>query len=476
MTFTFQSANIYRGAELIISNLDWQWQPGQHWLLTGPVGSGKTTIAEAIMGRCRTSPGGLTFYQEGQKTSIYALKSQMHYLAFTEDTHKLRFGDVFYYQQRYQAMESEAGLTVAAYLFGKGPQELPPALAPLDIKTLLDRRFIQLSNGQTRRVRLAKSLMTQPKFLILEEVFTGIDRFNTGIIEQMLDHQINLGTSILLIGDYAPDFITHVLELEPTQPAIGKTRQDWEQQQKKTSTEKKRAIPSIFQERPSDNPDWDFQDALRFDQVAVTYQQKNILKDLDWRVQKGEKWMLSGPNGSGKSSLISLIFADNPQAYAQRITLFDRVRGSGESIWDIKRKIGYISPELQTYMRSRRNAVDIAAAGYTNTMILSRKLATHEIDRLRALFDYFEIRDLAKKPFTDLSTGEQRIVLFIRAVINNAPILVLDEPFHAMDEQFHRQCLHFLADYCHSERTLIYVSHLQEPPPDFITHELTITP
>jgi molybdate transport system ATP-binding protein len=125
-------------------------------------------------------------------------------------------------------------------------------------------------------------------------------------------------------------------------------------------------------------------------------------------------------------------------------------------------------------MRSRRNAVDIAAAGYTNTMILSRKLKPFEIDRLRDLFDYFGIRPLAKKPFMDLSSGEQRLVLFIRAVINNAPLLVLDEPFSAMDEYFHQKSLRFLHHYCHADRTLIYVSHLQEPPPDFITHELNL--
>lgn len=474
MTFTFQAASIFRGAKLIIQDFDWQWENGQHWLLTGPIGSGKTTIAEAIMGRCRTAPGGLTFFEAGKAVSIYELKAKMHYLAFTEDTHKLRFGDVFYYQQRYQAMESNAGLTVAEYLFGKKETNIPAELDPLKVEPLLERRFIQLSNGQTRRVRLAKSLLTHPKLLILEEIFTGIDRQTTGIIERMLAEQAARGTRILLIGDYAPSFVSHVLALNENKKAQSWERPDWEKRTRQTVSGKDRTIPTEFLQAPATDPDWDFRDALRFDEVSVTYQKNRVVQDLNWQVKKGEKWMLSGPNGSGKSSLISLIFADNPQAYSQRIILFDQIRGTGESIWDIKRKIGYISPELQTYMRSRRNAVDIAAAGYTNTMVLSRKLKTFEIDRLRELFDYFGIRSLAKKPFMDLSSGEQRVVLFIRAVISNAPLLVLDEPFHAMDEYFHQKSLRFLAEYCHAERTLIYVSHLQEPRPEFITHELKL--
>ncbi|MEZ4995521.1 MAG: ATP-binding cassette domain-containing protein, partial [Saprospiraceae bacterium] len=392
MNFTFTSADIFRGNERVLTDFSWHWTEGQQWLLTGPVGSGKTTLAQALTGHCRTKAGTLSFFEEGQPVSIYDVKPHIHYLAFTEDTHKLRFGDVFYYQQRYQAMESDAGLTVKEYLFGKSENtEVPESLAPLNVMPLLDRRFIQLSNGQTRRVRLAKSLMRPPRLLILEAIFTGIDKYTTGIIETVVQQQIDKGISVLLIGQEAPGFITHVLELKEDGGTNIWSPEEWRSIHAAAHAKQMQPlkIPGSFLHQPPDNPDWDFEFAVRFDAVDISYQQKKIISSLDWEVRKGEKWMLNGPNGSGKSSVISLIFADNPQAYAQGVMLFDRKRGSGESIWDIKRKIGFISPELQTYMRSRRNAVDIAAAGYTNTMILSRKLKEVEIARLRELFDYF---------------------------------------------------------------------------------------
>lgn len=478
MNFTFTESDIYRGSDPVMTNFSWMWEEGQHWLLTGPLGSGKSTIAEALIGQCRTKAGTLSFAENGQPLSIYQVKAHIHYLAFTEDTHKLRFGDVFYYQQRYQAMESDAGLTVREYLFGKvEAATIPEELAPLDLVPLLDRRFIQLSNGQTRRVRLAKSLMGRPRLLILEAILTGIDKDTTGTITTMLEEEIKRGTSVLLIGQETPDFVTHVLELKKGGGQKVWSREDWRNNRSSIIVGVKTppgGIPDVFRQAPENNSDWEFSSAVRFDAVDISYQKKKIINGLNWQVRKGEKWMLAGPNGSGKSSVISLIFADNPQAYSQGVILFDRKRGSGESIWDIKRKIGFISPELQTYMKSRRNAVDIAAAGFTNTMVLSRKLRSDEIERLRQLFNYFGIRHLAKKTFMDLSSGEQRLVLFIRSVVNNPPLLVLDEPFHAMDESYRRKCIEFLQEYCHSERTLIFVSHLQDVSPAFITDTLSL--
>ena len=110
-----------------------------------------------------------------------------------------------------------------------------------------------------------------------------------------------------------------------------------------------------------------FQLAVRMNNVTISYGEKVILSGIYWEVKSGARWALSGPNGAGKSTLLSLITADNPQAYAQNIILFDRKRGTGESIWDIKKRIGYVSPELHVYFREPANVFNVVGSGLFDT-------------------------------------------------------------------------------------------------------------
>ena len=97
---------------------------------------------------------------------------------------------------------------------------------------------------------------------------------------------------------------------------------------------------------PSDGNNYDSEEVVKLNKVSIRYGDRTILKELDWTVRRGEKWALSGENGAGKSTLLSLVCADNPQSYACDISLFGRKRGTGESIWEIKKHIGYVSPEM----------------------------------------------------------------------------------------------------------------------------------
>ena len=149
--------------------------------------------------------------------------------------------------------------------------------------------------------------------------------------------------------------------------------------------------------------------------VSVKYGSRTILKELDWEVKNGEKWALFGLNGAGKSTLLSLIYADNPQSYANTLYLFDRKRGSGESIWDIKKRIGYVSPEMHLFYMENVPVLSIVGSGFFDSVGLFRKCTEQQQQIALAWMRVFGIEELKGRSFLTLSSGEQRLALLTRA-------------------------------------------------------------
>ena len=207
----------------------------------------------------------------------------------------------------------------------------------------------------------------------------------------------------------------------------------------------------------------------------VRYGAREILRDVEWRVRHGERWTLTGPNGSGKSLLLSLVCADNPQAYANDITLFDRKRGSGESIWDIKDSIGYVSPEMQLYFKSASKVKEIVVQGMRNSLNRYKPVNDDERDTALAWLSLLDITHLADRRFSELSAGEQRLVLVARALIKQPPLLVLDEPLHGLDSRRKQRVKSIIdAVVCKNGSSLIFVTHYTGEIPSCVTFTKTL--
>jgi molybdate transport system ATP-binding protein len=222
-------------------------------------------------------------------------------------------------------------------------------------------------------------------------------------------------------------------------------------------------------------PQPDFEVAIDMKSINVQYGQTSIINGLDWQVRKGEAWALSGPNGAGKSTLLSLVTADNPQAYAQNLILFDRKRGSGESIWDIKHQIGYVSPELHLYFKEGGDVFSVVASGLFDTLGLFRKLSDRQAEQVEGCLAILGLLHVRDRNFQQISSGEQRMVLFARALVKNPPLLILDEPCQGLDIrqiQLVKQLIDFLID--RGETTLVYVSHYASDIPSSIQKKLAL--
>ena len=207
--------------------------------------------------------------------------------------------------------------------------------------------------------------------------------------------------------------------------------------------------------------------------VSIAYGDRTILKDLNWIVNNGDKWSLSGENGAGKSTLLSLICADNPQSYACDISLFGRKRGSGESIWDIKKNIGYVSPEMHRAYKENRPSIDIVASGLHDSIGLYKKPQAGQMAICEFWMNIFGILHLRDKLFQQISSGEQRLVLLARAFVKDPQLLILDEPLHGLDTLNRHLVKNIIETFSsRNNKTLIMVTHYKKELPESINQDM----
>lgn len=394
---------------------------GEQIAILGPNGAGKTRLVEIITGRWPLLGDAIT-YNFGDEGLV---SDNIKYLAFRDS-----YGDsstTYYYQQRWNQHDIDD-----------------------DMPRVDGKPIIALSSGELRKYQLRKALQSNPRLLILDAPFIGLDvHARKELRDTLADLIQRTGLQVILVlsrPSDIPDFINRIIYVE-----------------------NKRILP------PTGGAGEGLP-ILRFSHVTIRYGSRTILNDLSWTVNQGEHWALSGDNGSGKSTLLSLVCADNPQAYACDIELFGHQRGSGESIWEIKRHIGYVSPEMHRAYQKDLPAIDIVASGLHDSVGLYVRPRPEQRETCLEWMRRFGIEELADRTFLSLSSGEQRMCLLARAFVKSPDLLILDEPFHGLDDQRRLLATSIIEDYCKDpSRTLIIVSHYEEELPACITHHLKLT-
>ena len=454
----------------------------EQWIVYGPNGAGKSFLANTIRGAYRLKQGGIDY--DFAPSLSKRISDNIHVVTF----HDL-YGDNAEsgcYQLRWnQGILDDNDPTVGELLdrkFGKSAEN-EQFLSLLHLDDLRPKKLVMLSSGEYRRFQIAFTILHRPRLLIVENPFIGLDVANRKQVAAFLNSVIHLlPIQLILIVSRMIDDVsafTHIVTVN--EGNVVKTPIadfDFGHCEKAGTDAKEKEC--IFREIIG-LPDTttltsaETSEVLSFRNITIRYGERTILKNLDWRVAYGDKWMLEGENGAGKSTLLSLVCADNPQGYACDITLFGHRRGSGESIWDIKKHIGYVSPEMYRAYRRPVPVRDIVASGLYDSVGLFRKYTAEDFARIDFWLRIFRLEALKERDYTSLSGGERRLVLLARAFVKDPDLLLLDEPFHGLDAANRRRAMCVIEAFCsRPHKTMVMVSHYKEDFPACINHRLLL--
>lgn len=474
MIIACENVSIQLGGRTILDGVSFRIEEQENWAIAGESGSGKSILAKAINHQIFFR-GEVNFIgKDGKMLSPHiVLIEQQHEFKNNSNVSN------FYYQQRFNSCDSDDALTLEEELtkFSKGISY--PFIESLGLQPLLQKPLIQLSNGENKRLQLAKALMQEPELLILDNPFTGLDINGRALLKEIIRQLIEKGIRIILIAPLSeiPEYFDKTVVLKQGKldgifsagdlifpvTALKSSKEILSQNQVDT-------IRKVYALQT-----FPFNELVRMDKVNISYNGKSILSDINWIIKKGERWAVAGPNGAGKSTLLSLITADNPQAYANDIWLFERKRGSGESIWDIKKNIGYISPELHLYFEKGISVLDAVASGFFDTIGLFRRPTPEQLEKINTWLNILGIADQATKTMHQLSLGQQRLAMLARALVKTPPLLILDEPTQGLDINQTNNFKSVIEAICLvTDVTLIYVSHYQEDIPSVVQLKLNL--
>ncbi len=461
---------------------------GEQLAIVGPNGGGKTMLVNILTGSHPLLMRDPEY--DFSPSPSKSVSDNIKYITF-RDAYGGDNDKAYYLQQRWNQTEIDdttptvAQKLDAAYKIAGEDNEQRRAFRDklydmFNMRVLLDKHIILLSSGELRKLKLTETLFSQPRVLIMDNPFIGLDAGTRDQLKELFativkDNPIQI-ILVLSKTDDIPSFITHIVEVKDRHVGKKMTREDYLASQVPTPSQVLEASKAeAIRNLPYNNKEYHTHEVAKLNHVSIRYGSRTILKELDWTVRNGERWALSGQNGAGKSTLLSLICADNPQSYACDISLFGIPRGTGESIWDIKKHIGYVSPEMHRAYQKDIAAIRIVASGLKDSVGLYAKPSAEEYETCRFWLSVFGLEGKENTTFLKLSSGEQRLVLLARAFVKDPELLILDEPLHGLDNNNRMLVKNVIDTFMQREnKTLIMVTHYVEELPTCIDHKIRL--
>jgi len=455
------NVTVQQAGDLLLDRISFTLNAGDHLAVFGASGSGKSLLAKVLKGDLPHT-GMIEYKRAGRRVQPV--------IAYVPAVHPLKDhipAIDLYDQQRFHTNTTADAVSLTGALLRKGTAaSVAQWLEKFQLTHHAHTPLTRLSYGELKKMQLIGHLLAGPDILILDRVFTGLDAKSRKILHTVINQLATEGVTIILITDRheLPASITHFVEM--SEGAVINYAPVEKLGFMETMQHRKPDVPL-----PALKKAYHIGPLIAMKQVNIRSGNTLLLNNINWQVNNGECWLIKGHNGAGKSTLLSLINGDNPQAYAQQISLFGKKRGSGESVWDIKRRIGFVSPELQHFFDGNIPVFQAVGSGLFDTLGLFRKLDETQVQKVNEWLSFFSLQDKAHHPMTALSGGEQRLVLIARALIKDPLMLALDGPCQGLDDNQSGMVVRLL-ERIHSETgmTLLFISHYEDEVPSCVKH------
>lgn len=317
-----------------------------------------------------------------------------------------------------------------------------------------------MSSGEQKKVLLRHLLEQKPDFLVLINPFDNLDiATQTNLKEQL--SSISKTTSLVQLVSRSNDIlpiITDFFKLNGNKLLSYVSPEIFWKQHEQTSIQFIETIPPPIE--PSEVEDTQL---INFVDVSVSFDGRQVLNNINWTINKGEFWQLIGPNGSGKTTLLSMITGDSHKGYGQDLTLFGQKKGSGESVWDLKNKIGYFTPAMTDKFRGYHTTENMVISGFYDSVGLYNHPSDQEKRLAIQWLELLQLYDKRDTQFLELTNGEKRLVMTARAMVKHPPLLILDEPTAGLDDISAALFIALVNKISQeSETAIIFVSHRTE--------------
>jgi molybdate transport system ATP-binding protein len=470
LAVSLRAAGVRRGDKWVLRGITWQLEPGERWALLGENGAGKTQLLKLLSGDIWPTPTRATIAVRSYRAGRDALdlrdaKQRIAYLGgerqdkYARYAWNLRVRDVVATGlHRTDLLLSPVTRTEA--------RQVTAMLHACGIHRLGAREFLSLSYGEKRLALLARALVQQPDWLLLDELYNGLDGEYRGRIDSVLGAARAQGQSWVATAHRATDVppgTRSLLEL-----CEGRIRRMARLSAADLARLRAHAaeLPSRSSRRRHKSPRITAVAGpvlLRLSNVDLYVGYRAVLRAVNWQLRQGEHWSVFGANGAGKSSFLKLLYGDLSPALGGKI---ERVGfPAGTPIFEWKRRVGYVSPELQSLYATEVDVMELVASGRHSSIGLAARMTAADLKGARAWLTFFKLRNVARRRVRELSYGQLRRALIARAMAADPKILLLDEPFTGLDPIQRAAMKRFLERLMRRQVTIVAAVHHAEDLP-----------